>query len=140
MISQVTRSYFRQAVGVVLLYDACRRDTLWDLVAWVKSCRNNSVWESCDKYVTFVLWSNERNYGNSNVSPEDVEQFKKECVLDAEHFTICTTSGDNITNHYCYLISSMHHKLTSTETRTGKVQSSPNTVSLTTGEEPFTCC
>ena len=112
-VSKITRSYFRYAVGVILMYDSGRRDTLIDLVAWVESCRKNSVWRSCDTHVTFVLWSNERSSGNTDVSPSDLTFLKKTCEFDGDHCAVDTASGENITEQYCTLVASVHNKVTS---------------------------
>jgi len=111
-VSKVTQSYFRKALGVILMYDSNHRETLVDLATWVKTCRKNSAWHPCDSHVTFALWRNQRsNYGVSGVSENDPENIMNMCNLqDIQHFCISTSSGCGILSSYCNLVNNVHEK------------------------------
>ena len=110
-VSKVTRSYFRRAVGVILMYDSNRRETLTDLASWVKTCRKNSAWQPCDDHVMFTLWSNKRSNYGIGLAERDPENFLEAWKLNSKHFYVNTCTGDGIRSNYCKLVNSIHEKM-----------------------------
>ncbi|XP_028785473.1 ras-related protein Rab-2-B-like [Neltuma alba] len=70
----VTRSFYREAVAALLVYDTTRKETFKQLALWLKELR-----EHADSDVTIVLVGNKCDLnGKREVSTEEGEQFAKE--------------------------------------------------------------
>lgn len=109
----MTRSYFRYAAGIILMYDDGRRETLWDLEDWVESVQKYSLW-NWQEYVTFVLWGNNSNQSNYPVSSDDLKQFMSgvQCGLtDEQCFSLNAYTGRNVCQSYHAVLESIHSRL-----------------------------
>ncbi|CAG9319832.1 unnamed protein product [Blepharisma stoltei] len=75
----ITRSFYRNANGVLLMYDITHKETFEDLEDWLKEIRQNS-----DPEVTICLVGNMLDLAEQDreVSPEEGEEFAKQHKLD----------------------------------------------------------
>ena len=70
----ITRTYYRGAVGALLVYDITRRDTYVHLVKWLSELKENSP-----KDITIILIGNKNDLENERqVSYQEGESFAKE--------------------------------------------------------------
>ena len=76
----ITRSFYRNANGVILMYDLTRLDTFEDLEDWIREVRTNSTSD-----VTILLIGNMLDLANEEreVNIESAEKFAKENKIDA---------------------------------------------------------
>ena len=109
-IENVTRSYFRQAVGVILVYDIGNCETLDILCNWVLCVKDYFSWQW--EYVTFVLWGNDRDVYLNSVTPDYLRNFITTNGLSEEMcYNINAFAGINLFESYHSLIEKIHHKL-----------------------------
>ena len=70
----ITRTYYKGAVGALLVYDITRRDTFTHLVKWLGEVRENA-----SKDITIILIGNKNDLENERqISYEEGETFAKE--------------------------------------------------------------
>ena len=69
----IARSYFRGAVGVLLVYDITRRETFTDLINWLED-----LWKNNHQYMVIMLVGNKIDLEeNREVTKEEAESFAK---------------------------------------------------------------
>ena len=70
----ITRSYYKGAVGALLVYDITRKDTFAHLVKWLSEVKENA-----SKDITIILIGNKNDLENERQVPyEEGENFAKE--------------------------------------------------------------
>ena len=70
----ITRTYYKGAIGALLVYDITRRDTFIHVTKWLEEVRNNS-----SKTITIILIGNKKDLEDKRqVSYEEGESFAKE--------------------------------------------------------------
>lgn len=70
----ITRTYYKGAVGALLVYDITRKETFLHAVKWLEEVRNNS-----SKNIVVILVGNKKDLESKRqVSYEEGEQFAKE--------------------------------------------------------------
>ncbi len=70
----ITRTYYKGAVGALLVYDITRRDTFTHVTKWLEEVRSNS-----SKSITVILIGNKKDLEDKRqVSYEEGEAFAKE--------------------------------------------------------------
>ena len=70
----ITRTYYKGAIGALLVYDITRRDTFTHVTKWLDDVRTNS-----SKNVTVILIGNKKDLEDKRqVSYEEGEAFAKE--------------------------------------------------------------
>jgi len=70
----ITRTYYKGAVGALLVYDISRKETFTHAVKWLEEVRNNS-----SKQIVVILIGNKKDLENKRqVSFEEGESFAKE--------------------------------------------------------------
>ena len=107
-VGNITRSYFRQAVGVVLVYDIGNRDTLDALRNWVFYIKDNISWHQ-QQQITYVVWANNRDQTLTAVSEEQLNSFLTFLELSEDHyFDVNAYTGDNVFESYQWLIQKVH--------------------------------
>ncbi len=111
-IRNVTRSYFRQSVGVILVYDIGNYETLEKLDGWIQSAKDSFSWKWED-YISFMVWGNDRDQPVNSVSTEILSEFVARNGLEGD---VCCEvnghSGANLFESYYTLIQKLHTELT----------------------------
>lgn len=70
----ITRTYYKGAVGALLVYDITRKETFLHVTKWLEEVRNNS-----SKNITVILIGNKKDLEQKRqVSYEEGEQFARE--------------------------------------------------------------
>lgn len=70
----ITRTYYKGAIGALLVYDITRRDTFTHVTKWLEEVRTNS-----SKNITVILIGNKKDLEDKRqVSYEEGEAFAKE--------------------------------------------------------------
>jgi len=70
----ITRTYYKGAVGALLVYDITRKETFLHVMKWLEEVRNNS-----SKNIVVILIGNKKDLENKRqVSYEEGEQLAKE--------------------------------------------------------------
>ena len=70
----ITRTYYKGAIGALLVYDITRRETFTHVTKWLEEVRNNS-----SKTITIILIGNKKDLEDKRqVSYEEGEAFAKE--------------------------------------------------------------
>lgn len=110
-LSNVTRSYFRHAVGIILVYDIGDRETLDALYDWVFYIKNYISWQ-WQKCVTFVVWGNNRDQTLTAVSNEQLKSFLTHLELSENHHCeVNAYTGCSVFESYQFLIERIHQHL-----------------------------
>ena len=112
-IRNVTRSYFRQSVGVILVYDIGNCETLDHLHGWIALVKESFSWK-WKEHVSFVMWGNDRDQPVNPVSPENLSDFM--LINDLSEDVCCDVngySGVNLFENYHSLLQTLHIHLTS---------------------------
>ena len=131
-IGNITRSYFRKAVGIVLMYDIGNRDSLDDLRDWVFYLQDNISWRQ-QQSITYVVWANNRDRTLTPVSEEQLNSFLTFLGLNEDHCSdVNAFTGYNVFESYQSLIEKVHLRM-----RTG-VKCSNHPISLNDSEETAT--
>lgn len=70
----ITRTYYKGAVGALLVYDITRKETFMHVVRWLEEVRNNS-----SKSIVIILIGNKKDLESKRqVSYEEGEEFARE--------------------------------------------------------------
>ncbi len=110
-IGNVTRSYFRYAVGVVLVYDVGNRETLDALCGWMFRVKDAISWQWEDA-LNVVVWGNNRDHSLNSVSDEQIKGFIDHFGLTEEQCCkMDAYSGFNVFESYQSLIERIHLRL-----------------------------
>jgi hypothetical protein len=64
-VRTMTRSYFREAIGVILVYDTSNLESLNKLRTWVQVTRDACIYS---QHLVFAIWGNEKGAHYSSVS------------------------------------------------------------------------
>ena len=120
-VGTMTRSYFRQAVGVILVYDTSNLESLNKIKTWVEAAE-----ETCEyaQYLVYALWGNEKgsHYSSINNPVEDYHLTDLLAQLEStlakpiqiEGQLVCRMNGiDQITvaSNYETLVRTVHSKI-----------------------------
>lgn len=107
-IRNVTQSYFRYAVGVVLVYDIGNRETLDALHDWVLRIKDSISWQ-WEKSLCIAVWGNNKDHNLTTVSEEQIKTFLSHIDLGEEHcYEVDAYSGCNVFESYQSLIERIH--------------------------------
>lgn len=107
-LRNVTRSYFRYAVGVILVYDVGNRESLDDLTDWVFQIKDSIHWQ-WENSLCMVLWENNRGQTSTSVSGDQRNAFLNHFGLTEEHcYKVDAYSGFNVFESYHSLIERLH--------------------------------
>lgn len=112
---QMTKSYFRSAVGVILVYDQGNLESLRKIEEWVGCVNEHSQWS---KHVVFALWGNDKGIYGTNSSPVDDYHLgdfrhKVERLQDLPDGLCCVVNsqGSRLADSYQRLLDVLHSKL-----------------------------
>ena len=107
-IRNVTRSYFRYAVGVALVYDVGNRETLDDLYDWVLRIKDSVSWQ-WESSLCMALWGNNRDQTSTSVSGGQLDTFLGHFGLTDEHCSeVDAYNGCKVFESYHSLIERIH--------------------------------
>lgn len=108
-ITSMSRSYFTQCVGVILIYQKGDRSSLFELRNWVTRAHQESEW--CGS-VVLSLWSHDMGIDSDEVSPElrdsfiDAVKIPKELVFEVN---VAEEDG-NVRQSYQQVVTAVHEK------------------------------
>lgn len=108
-ITSMSRSYFTQCVGVILVYRKGDRSSLFELRSWVNRAQDS---EWCGSIV-LSLWSHDMGTDSSEVSPDlrdrfiDTVNIPKELVFEVN----VAEEGRNVSQSYQQVVTAVHKKL-----------------------------
>lgn len=98
----LTNGYFRNARGIVLVYDVTRPNTLYSLAGWIERARHQ-----CDANCVFVVVGNKTDLTHSiEVSEEEATVFAHK--MGCRHFFASAMSGEGVPNCFFQLLLSIH--------------------------------
>lgn len=107
----MTRSYFRYAVGVALVYDIGNRETLDALYDWVFRLRDSVGWQ-WENSLCLAMWGNNRDQDLNSVSEEQLTAFLDHVGLREEDcYQVDAYNGCNVCESYQALIARIHTQL-----------------------------
>ena len=110
-VLSVSRSYFTQCTGVILVYKKGDLGSLWDLDRWWQSAHQYSEW---NKSLVFSLWCNDMDsYAADEIEPGQKEDFVKKWKIPAELvFDVCAKEddGDNVKETYRKVVMAVWEK------------------------------
>lgn len=108
-IMSMSRSYFTQCVGMILVYKKGDQSSLFELRKWVNRVQES---EWCDS-VVLSLWSHDMGTDCDEVSPELRDSFID--TLNIPHELVFEVNvaeeGRNVTQSYEQLVAAVHCKL-----------------------------
>lgn len=123
-VGTMTKSYFRQAVAVILVYDTRDLESLNKLHEWAKMAE-----ETCDykEHLTYALWGNDKGDIFSNVN-NPVEQYHLENLqrtlpqsVKIEPQLVCTLNGmedhESVVGYYETLVRMLDSRMLDIERR-----------------------
>lgn len=111
-ITSMSRSYFTQCVGVILIYQKGDTSSLFEVKKWVSRAHQESEW--CGSLV-LSLWSHDMGTNSDEVSPElrdsliDTIEIPRELVFDVN---VAEEDG-NVRESYWQVVAAVHKKWTS---------------------------
>ena len=138
-LGNVTRSYFRRVVGVVLVYDVSNRDTLDALYDWVGRVKDdtNLQWENS---LNFVVWGNNRDQTMTSVSEDQMKGFLCHLGLSEEDcYEVDAYSGWNVFESYQSFLERIHVQL-STPQQHNNISTPPPFKASEEASSNFTSC
>lgn len=102
----VTKSYFRNAAGCLLVYDVTRKQTLRSAQGWLADVR-----ELADDNMTICLVGNKCDLESERqVTTEEAQQWAQENGI--EHFVETSAkTGDNVVQAYSEVAEQIHQKI-----------------------------
>ncbi|CAD8119678.1 unnamed protein product [Paramecium sonneborni] len=85
----ITRSYYRGAIGGLLVFDFSRRSTFEDIKKWLKEIKTYS----CDK-IQLVLVGNKSDLPNKDLTIQEVQEYAQQEKLD--FYEASAKTGQNV--------------------------------------------
>lgn len=105
----VSRTYFSQCVGVILVYDKGNLSSLFELKHWVRRVEG-SQWASS---VVLSLWCNDKGEYPNKVTEENRTDFIRNCSPPIPAhlvFDVNAKEGCNVDESYRQVIAAVHQK------------------------------
>ena len=125
-VVSMTRSYFRQAIGVIIVYDTRNLESLYKIKDWVKAAE-----ETCDyaQHLVYALWGNEKGSLFSSVD-NPIEEYHLKGLLgqlegtlakpiQIEDQLVCRLNGidqTDVANNYETLVRTIHNNVKKIDT------------------------
>lgn len=101
----VTRSYFRNAAGCLLVYDVTRRDTFIDVKSWLEDIRSQA-----DEDISICLVGNKNDLSPRQVTYDEAAIWAADNKLLSFVETSAKT-GDNVVEAYLKVANDIHAKI-----------------------------
>lgn len=110
-IRNVTRSYFRTAVGVVLIYSVSSRESLDALHDWMFHIHDSATKPSHQRPISFVVWGNSKDQC-LDVSTDQLQAFISCHGLSQDDcYTVNSYTGSDVFESYHALLEKVHRTL-----------------------------
>ena len=90
----LTKGFFRNAQGIMVVYDVTNQETFESLQYWIQSIKTNI--ESEVDHIPIVIIGNKIDSNEREVKPEEAEKYFKE--LNYPYFETSAKTGENIDN------------------------------------------
>jgi small GTP-binding protein len=97
----LTQNLFRNAEGVLLVFDVSKNETFYNLKDWIASIKKNI--ESQNMFIPLVILGNKIDLGGREVSTEDAENFANENKY--KYFETSAKTGEGVDNAIRELVS-----------------------------------
>ena len=122
----MTRSYFREAIGVILVYDTSNLESLNKLRTWVDVTRDACIYSD---HLVYAIWGNEKGSHYSSVS-NPVKDYNLRDLIDilpiqVEDQLVCNFNGMDqtaVADNYETLVRTIQSKVKEIETIQSKVK------------------
>ena len=124
----MSRTYFSQCVGVILVYDKGNLSSLFDLKDWVRRVED-SQWASS---LVLSLWCNDTGEYPNEVTEENRTDFTQTCshpIPTHLVFDVNAKEGCNVDESYRQVIAAIHQKWTAASCSTSQGTGSKITLS-----------
>jgi small GTP-binding protein len=122
----IAKAYFRNAVGVILVFDICERKTFEDVNMWL-----NDVHLLCDPTAVVILIGNKSDLApNRNVTLAEAEQYAQHHQLT--YLETSAVSGANIREAFLKVATQIYRKAPKT--------AKPATPTVVQAEKSGGCC
>lgn len=116
----MTRSYFREAIGVILVYDTSNLESLNKLRTWVEVTRDVCIYSN---HLIFAIWGNEKGAHFSSVS-NPVKDYNLRDLIDTlpiqvEEQLVCNFDGMDqtaVAKNYETLVRTIQSKIKEIDT------------------------
>ena len=125
-VGTMTKTYFRQAVGVILVYDTSNLESLLKIKTWVEAAEETCVYS---QHLIYTLWGNEKGsmYSSVNnpVEPDHLSALLAQLQstlakpIHIEDQLVCKMDATNqaaVTENYEILVRSIHRKVKEIDT------------------------
>lgn len=148
-VVSMTKSYFRQAVGIILVYDTKNLESLYKIKDWVKVAEDTCEYA---ENLVYALWGNEKGSLFSSVD-NPVENYHLDDLLDQLRVTlakpvqiegqlVCQLNGIDqtaVANNYETLVRTIHSNVKRKDTVmkevSQKIALAPN-LEVNPGDDP----
>ena len=102
----MTRSYFKDVHGVILVYDPGEAASLWKLREWMSRIEEA---RSAEASVVYSLWKNDNCNDTDLVDDASVRTFMAEMhIPQGLHFMVSSASHDNVRDSFYLLVNLVH--------------------------------
>ena len=143
----MTRSYFREAIGVILVYDTSNLESLNKLQTWVAVTRDACIYSG---HLVYAIWGNEKGtHHHSSVSNPVQDYHLRDLIgtlpIQVERQLVCNFDGTDqisVASNYETLVRTIQSKVQEIDTTMKGVpvpQDNP-TIVLNTGEDERPSC
>ena len=93
-VQTMTRSYFREAIGVILVYDTSNLESLNKLHTWVEVTREACIYS---KHLVFAIWGNEKGAHYSSVcnpvKDYNLQDLIRTLPIQVDEHLVCQMNG-----------------------------------------------
>ena len=125
-VVSMTKSYFRQAIGVILVYDTSDLASLHTIIDWVKATEG-----TCDyaQHLVYALWGNDKGSLYSSVNNPVEQDHLKDLLsqledtlarrIEIEDQLVCrmnATDQNAVANNYETLVRTIYSKIKDIDT------------------------
>ena len=114
-VRTMTRGYFREAIGVILVYDTSNLESLNKLRTWVDVTQEACIYS---QHLVFAMWGNEKGAHYSSVcSPVrnyNLTDLIQSLPVSVEDQLVCRMNGTDqmaVANNYETLIRTIRNKI-----------------------------
>ena len=101
----MTRSYFAQSIGVILVYDKGDLDSLYHLRDWVERAQEESMLAD---HIVFSLWCNDTGNDTNPVPDDTAEDFAQQLIPPELVGDVSAKTGQNVDESYQNMIEAVY--------------------------------
>ena len=116
-VNAMTKSYFRQRIGEILVYNTKDLGSLIDLQEWIQISQQVRTWNG----LVFAVWGNESSgleERSATVDSEAVRQLIEPTGIHVDEDLYCTVNsetGESVLESYQKIIAAIHAKFSQTK-------------------------